>query len=379
MINPIKQFKDTLKNYKHNPPDWYLVGTVAFLVVFGLAILTSAGAPISFKDYGDSYWHVKHQLFFGFLPGLILFLFFSVFDHRKLRRFTTPLLALSVILLILVFVPQIGSTSSTFSRSWLNINGWSLQPAEIVKLTYLLYLASWLAKRGEKEIKDFHMGFLPFVIILAVIILLLVLQPDLGTMSIIVFTSLAVYFAAGARFTHLIGLSVVGFGSLAILLKSLPRQLARLTVFLHPEIDPKGIGYHINQALLAVGSGGWFGRGFGHSRQKFAYLPEVINDSIFAVMAEEMGFIFSTALVLLFLFLAVRGFKIARECSDDFSRFLTIGIISWFSFQAFLNIGGIIGIMPMTGVPLPFISYGGTAMFVNLAAAGILVNVSRGS
>jgi cell division protein FtsW len=362
--------------YSSDNIDWYLFGSIAFLVIFGLVMLSSAGAPDGFRNFGDSYWHVKHQLIFGFLPGLVCFFFFSRFDHRKLKKLALPLLIFSIVLLVLVFVPGIGSSNDTIARSWLNIFGFSIQPAEIVKLTYLLFLVAWLVGKGEKKIQDLHYGFLPFIFILLVVVGLLMLQPDFGTMSIILFTSLAVYFVAGGRFLHMLWLSLVGVGGLAVMVKISPYRLARLTTFLHPELDPNGIGYHINQALLAVGSGSWLGRGFGHSRQKFAYLPEVAGDSIFAVVAEELGFVISAIVVLVFMFVAIRGFKLANQCKDQFSRLLAIGIITWFLFQAFLNIGAIIGILPLTGVPLPFISFGGTSLTMCLAATGILANIS---
>ena len=196
-------------------------------------------------------------------------------------------------------------------------------------------------------------------------------------MIIIASISLAVYFAAGGSLIHLSWLGILGIVGLLAIIKISPYRAARLTTFLHPELDPKGIGYHINQALLAVGSGKILGRGYGHSRQKFAYLPEVVGDSIFAVIAEELGFFLSVIVVLLFAFISYRGFKLATACQDPFGRLLVVGIITWFCVQAFVNIGAILGIMPLTGIPLPFISYGGTSMMISLAATGILFNISK--
>jgi cell division protein FtsW len=196
-------------------------------------------------------------------------------------------------------------------------------------------------------------------------------------MVIIVVMSLAVYFAAGGSLVHLTWLGLAGLGGLWALIKISPYRAQRLTTFLHPELDPQGIGYHINQALLAVGSGGWLGLGYGHSRQKFAYLPEATGDSIFAIIAEELGFFLTVALIALYAFIAVRGLKLAAACRDPFGRLLVVGIITWLTTQAVVNIGAILGVMPMTGIPLPFISYGGTAMMVSLAATGILANISK--
>lgn len=373
----LKNFiKDIIRGQKDQQPDWYLVCLIGFLVLFGLVMLSSAGVAASWEKFGDSYWHVKHQIMFGLLPGILLFIIFSRLDYYRLRQLAVPFLVASVLLLVLVFIPGVGAGYGT-ARSWINFFGFSLQPSEIVKLTFLIYLAAWLSARGEKHLKDFQYGFMPFLFVLMIIILLMVFQPDFGTMSIIVVTSLIVYFVAGGSLLHLAWLSLAGIGGLWLLIKVSPYRAARLTTFLHPELDPQGIGYHINQALLAVGSGRFWGRGFGHSRQKFAYLPEVAGDSIFAVIAEELGFLFSVGLVVLFLLLLLRGLKLAKNCRDPFARFLVVGIITWFVVQAFFNIGAIIGIMPLTGIPLPFISYGGTALMMTLAASGILVNISK--
>ena len=196
-------------------------------------------------------------------------------------------------------------------------------------------------------------------------------------MMIIVFIALSMYFVAGAHIKHLLMVSFGGLLLLFTLIKLAPYRLARFTIFLNPELDPQGIGYHINQAFLAIGSGGLFGRGFGQSRQKFNYLPEITGDSIFAIIAEELGFFLTVAFVAIFVFFAYKGYKIAFTSPDIFGKLLAVGITSWIIFQSFINIGAMVGLLPITGVPLPFISYGGTAMMMNLAAVGILINVSK--
>lgn len=369
-------FKDLFRKKGEKKPDLQLIALISFLTVFGLLMIFSAGVSLGWQKFGDSYWFVKHQIIFGLLPGLVLFFIFSKIDYFKLKSLAGPMLFGSIILLVLVYIPGIGGDFGT-SRSWINFFGFSLQPSEIVKLTFLIYLVAWLSEKGEKRIKDLHQGFLPFIIVLFVVMVLIAMQPDTGSMSIIVLTSLAVFFVAGGSLIHLSWVSTAGIIGLWLVIKFSPYRAERLTTFLHPELDPQGIGYHINQALLAVGSGGFFGRGFGHSRQKFAYLPESAGDSIFAVMAEELGFIVSAALVIAFVFLLLRVFKIAQRCNEPFGRLLAIGIVSWFVIQAFINIGAIIGILPLTGIPLPFISYGGTALMTCLAATGILVNISK--
>jgi len=206
---------------------------------------------------------------------------------------------------------------------------------------------------------------------------LILLQPDLGTLSIIGAIAFIIFFVAGGSLKHLLGIGITSFVALYIMIASSPYRIERFTTFLHPELDPQGVGYQINQALLAIGSGGLFGSGYGHSLQKFQYLPEVIGDSIFAVMAEELGFLLTVGFVALFMAMVLRGFWLSERVQDRFGKFLIIGIVSWFGVQAFVNIGAMVGILPITGVPLPFLSYGGTAMVVSLAAAGVVMNISK--
>lgn len=364
-------FKKTL-----HKPDWAFIITLFLIVIFGLIMLSSASVSLSFEKFGENYYFVNHQILMGILPGIILFVIFALVDYRFWRKISFWLLIFSIFLLIAVFIPGIGAGYGT-ANSWINIAGISFQPSEFVKLTFLIYLASWLESRGKKRAGDFSEGLIPFLSVLSAIALLLILQPDIGTMTIIILISMAVYFVGGANLLHMIGMSILGFFGILLLGWLSPYRAARLMVFLHPELDPQGIGYHINQAFLAIGSGGLLGRGFGMSRQKFQYLPEVAGDSIFAVIAEELGFFIAAFLIAGFIYLMYRGFKIAQNAPDNYGKLLVIGIISWIIIQAFVNIGAMVGILPLTGVPLPFISYGGTAMFVLLGACGIVVNISR--
>ena len=357
-------------------PDYVYLGLAAAIVLFGLTLLSSASGPSAFSKFDDSFWFVKHQLLFGLLPGAALFLFFQRFDYHKFRVLALPLLIATVILLVLVFIPGLAASWGT-SRSWISVGPFSLQPSEIAKLTFILYLAAWLERRGEKTVRDFQGGTLPFLALLGVVATLLLLEPDLGTMSIIAAAALAVYFAGGAPMSHLVGMLGAGAGAFYLLIKIEPYRANRLLAFLHPELDPQGVGYHINQALLAVGSGGFWGLGFGRSRQKFLYLPEVAGDSIFAVMAEELGFLFAVGTLALFLALAWRGLRIARSAPDRLGMLIAVGITSWLGIQALVNIGSMVGLMPLTGLTLPFISYGGTSLAVSLAAVGVMVNISR--
>lgn len=351
---------------------------VGILLVVGFVALASASAPQSYANFnGDSFYLFKHQLFFGLIPGLFLMYIASRIPYGFWKKRAWELLLVSLGLLVLVFIPGLGSGFGT-SHSWISLGGLlSLQPAEIVKLTFLFYLAAWLEKRGRVGLRDAQAGLVPFVSVLGAIVLLIALQPDVGTMAIIVATAMVVYFVAGAPLLHLIGLFAAGSGLLGLLIAAAPYRAVRFTIFLYPELDPQGAGYHINQALLAIGSGGIFGLGYGASRQKFEYLPEVAGDSIFAVMAEEMGLIFCLGLIVLFLLFFHQAIKVALAAPDVFGKLVVVGIASWLSIQAFVNIGSMVSLMPMTGVTLPFISYGGTSLAVSLAAIGVVLNVSR--
>jgi len=376
-LNLKEKLHGFFREQKRSSADWYLIGAIWLLVALGLILISSAGVAAGWQKNGDAYFYLKHQLINGILPGTFFFIFFWFFDYKRLEKLAAPMLYFSIGLLVLVLIPGVG-VAYNGAQSWINLFGYtSLQPSEIVKLTFLIYIAAWLAQKEEHHFKNISDGLAPFVTVLAVVTALIVLEKDTGSMMIIVVMSLAVYFAAGGRLLHLSWLGIGGAIGLAALIRFSPYRAARFTTFLHPELDPQGVGYHINQALLAVGSGGWFGLGYGHSRQKFAYLPEPVGDSIFAITAEELGFFLSSAIIAIYAFAVIRGLKLAAKCRDPFAKLLAVGIIAWLATQAFVNIGGIIGIMPLTGVTLPFISYGGTSMMVSLAAAGILGNISK--
>ncbi len=357
-------------------PDYVLLILILLLMLFGLAMLSSAAAPISYQRFGSSYYFFNQQIIKGLLPGLALFFIFANYPYQKLKKLAWPMMIGSIVLLTLVFIPGLAADYGT-SRSWINIFGFSIQPSEIVKLTFLIYLAAWLTDRGEHQIKDWQTGFVPFLSALGLISFLMLLQPDLGTLSIIAVMSVVVYFVSGGHLKHLALLGGLGASLFVALVFIAPYRLARFTAFLHPERDPLGISYHINQALIAVGSGGWWGVGVGQSRQKFSYLPEVTGDSIFAVIAEEIGFIFSAAVIVVLLIIAHRCILLARQAPDRFAKLLVVGIVSWLIFQSFINISAMVALLPITGVPLPFVSAGGTALTMSLAAVGVLTNISR--
>lgn len=357
-------------------PDYRLLAAYAGLLAFGLLTLTSASAPVGYDRFGDSFFFVKRQLLFGVLPGIFLFFLFARTEYEAAVRWGGMLFFLSLILLALVFIPGVGTTLGTSARSWLQIGPFTVQPAEFAKLATILFLAWWLGMR-RADLTDLARGFLPAFLVASLPLALVLLQPDIGT-AIVLFTILfGMLYAAGARSLHLLAIAGVGLAGFALLSIAAPYRLARLTTFLHPELDPQGIGYQINQASMAIGSGGLFGLGLGRSRQKFQYLPEVHADSIFAVIAEEMGFFITIGFIGLLLFIAQRMLRLAKRAADASGRLLAAGIAIWFISQSFFNISAMAGLLPLTGLPLPFVSHGGTGLLTALAAVGVLMNISK--
>jgi cell division protein FtsW len=357
-------------------PDTGLLILFLVLTIFGLVMLASASGVESFKKFGDTYHLFWRQVSRGLTLGLVLFFFFSVYDYKKLIKFTPWFLVASFVLLIAVFIPGVGASYEK-AHSWINVGGISFQPTEIVKLLLILFFSGWFAQKGREMIGDFRDGFVPYAGIMAIIAFLVMMQPDMGTLISLIVITFTMYFVAGAKWQHIISLASLGGLLVLALIIQAPYRLKRLMTFLSPSSDPLDSGYHIGQAFLAVGSGGLFGLGFGQSRQKFAYLPEVMGDSIFAVIAEELGFVFSVGLILLFVFLVWKCLRLYQFTDNQYGKYIIVGIMSWFCFQAFFNISAMLGLMPLTGVPLPFVSYGATALAFSLAGAGILVNISR--
>ncbi|HLN19020.1 MAG TPA: putative lipid II flippase FtsW, partial [Patescibacteria group bacterium] len=351
-----------------------LLYTVMALLFFGLIMIASAGIAYSKVRFGDPYYFFKHQLINGVIPGLIILYIVQKIDYKFWKNVAFPIFAASLVFLILVFIPGMGTTTYGATR-WVQLGSFSFQPSEMLKLGIILYLAAWLEHRSER-IKDFYEGLVPFLAIVAVISFLLIKQPDMGTLGVVILISMTIFFFSGARVDHLMAIGFFGLGALFLLIKFESYRMNRLLVYMHPELDPRGIGYQINQALLAIGSGGVFGVGLGHSLQKFNYLPEPVGDSIFAIIGEELGLIGASLLVILFVFFAIRGLKISKNAPDRFSGIVACGIVSWIIFQAFVNISAICGLIPLTGIPLPFISYGGTSLIFLMAGVGILLNIS---
>jgi cell division protein FtsW len=355
--------------------DYRLLTVILLLFGLGLLFLYSASTVISYSKFGDSAFYFKHQLLYGASIGLVAMYVCSRIDYHKWQKFAPLILLVSVLLLVAVLIPGVGLQVGNAKR-WLVLGGITMQPAELAKLAMIFYLASWMDKRND-DIKDFRNGLIPCLLICGTLLTLVLLEPDIGTMLALSAIAGSMLFLGGSRLKHLGWLFVAGIVGLITLIKLEPYRLARITTFLNPDYDPSGIGYQINQAMLAIGSAGLFGHGYGQSRQKYNFLPEIMGDSIFAVVVEELGFVRTVLIILLFLYFAMRGIRIARNAPDTFGKMLALGIVSWIIFQAFINIGAIIGLLPLTGIPLPFISYGSSALIVTLAGMGILLNISK--
>jgi len=358
--------------------DRHLFFAVLGAVIFGLFMIASASAVYSTIRFDDQYLFLRRQFFFGVIPGILAMLVLMKIDYHTWKRWAVPAFLGSLAALGLVFLPGLG-TSAYGATRWLDLGIISFQPSEMAKFAIILYLAAWLSSRGRKKIGNAMEGLLPFVAVLGLMGLFIYKQPDVGTLGLIIAISFAVFFAAGASLSHILAMAGVGAVGLFAIIKAAPYRWDRLMVFLNPELDPQGKGYQINQALIALGSGGLFGVGLGESRQKFSYLPEPAGDSIFAIIGEELGFLGAATVVALFAFIVYRGIRIAVHAPDEFGRLLAIGIISWIGLQAVLNVGAITGLLPLTGIPLPFISYGGTSLVFSLAAMGVLLNISSQS
>jgi cell division protein FtsW len=352
--------------------DSWLLVTVLALLCIGLVMVYSASSFEAARYQGDAAYYFQRELIWSIL-GITAMLLTMRIDYRVWRRYS--LIGLIIILPLLVIVLKAGSTVYGASR-WIVLGSFfSIQPSELTKLVLALYIADWLARKGN-QVGTFLYGLLPFVILVGVILGLILLENDLGTAIIIAGFATVMFFTAGANILQFV-LALAG-GSIAFVLEAFRGyRYYRLLGFLNPFHDVTGINLQLYQALLALGSGGWFGLGLGASRQKTGYLPFPFSDSIFPIIGEELGFVACAIIVLLYLFLAFRGFRLARRTQDLYGALLATGITTWLVLQAMINIGANTGSIPYTGVPLPFISFGGSSLIVSLAAVGILLNISR--
>jgi len=349
------------------------VATVILLIT-GLLTVYSASFAVGYLEFGDTNYFLARQCLFT-LVGVAVLIFFMRLGYQRLRALSVPMLLAALAGLLAVFIPGLGVERNGASR-WLELGPLSVQPSEFAKLAVIVYISAWLASRGHL-ISKFSFGFVPFVLMVGVVGGLVIAEPDMGTTIIILLAASTIFFVAGAPLTHL-GLLILVGGLISWgVIVSRDYQLDRLVSFVSPESDPQGTGFHTIQLLIALGSGGPAGLGWGASRQKFFYLPGAHTDGVFAVLGEELGFIGLAAILALFGFFLYRALRVTIRSRDQFAKLLGIGIVSWIAYQTLINIGGITRTIPLTGVPLPFLSYGGSSLVSLLAAVGILLNLSR--
>lgn len=348
--------------------------TFLAMVLAGFFILFSASMGLLTREKADFSSVVLKQFVFG-VAGFAALFVASRINYKNWQRFALPLFLFSFLLALLVFEPHVGFGHGGAKR-WINLGPITFQPSELLKLGFIAYLASWISAR-KNDIKSFKYGLFPFLIIVAFVGLILIAEPDIGTLGVIAITSALMFFIGGGKFAQIALMVLLGAALLYGLVLTNQHAMYRVQTFLNPSADPTGSGYQVKQALIAVGSGGIYGRGFGMSIQKFNYLPEPIGDSIFAVFAEEFGFIGSVALLALFLFFLYRGFLIVLRATDPFAKLLGAGILISIVIQSFINIGSMVSIIPLTGVPLIFVSQGGSALAIALLEIGILLNISK--
>lgn len=325
-------------------------------------------SPITaLRDFGDPFYLARFQLIWAAV-ALAAGIFAYKINYKILEKFSPLLLIGSIILLLSVFIPGVG-VEIYGARRWISVGGWfSIQPAEVVKLAYVIYLASWLSKK---------LKLIPFIFVTVLISAIVLFQRDLGTTVVISVTGLIIYFLAEAPLRHFFTLIPAGFLAASVFVLGSEYRRARLLSFLDPTSDPQGVAYHINQILIALGSGGLLGVGLGQSKQKYGYIPEVTTDSIFAVVGNELGFVGATILIIALLAVVLRGFQIAMRTNDKFGKLLAAGISTWIGVQALINLAGMVALLPLTGIPLPFISYGGTSLVSTVVGIALLLNISR--
>ena len=356
-------------------PDWALIATVLALTLIGLVFVLSSSFVMGQELYGDPHHFAIRQLQ-GAGLGALAFLLLARLDYRRLRALSPLFMIVAVVGLMAVLIPGIGIEQNG-ARRWIQIGGApAVQPSEFAKLAVVIYVAAWLASRGD-AIRHLTLGLVPFSLIVGFLGFLLMAEPDLGTGIAITAIAGIMFFVAGAALRHIAALTVMGGGVLFGIVAIAGYGLDRFTQFVAAESDPEAGGFQVLQLLIALGSGGLTGVGLGESRQKFFYVPSAHTDGVFAIIGEEIGFIGTILVLLLFAFLAYRGIRIAQRAPDKFGTLLAMGIVTWITLQAFFNMGGITRTIPLTGIPLPFISFGSSALVATLAGAGLLVSVSR--
>ena len=351
-----------------------LVVSVILISIFGIIMIYSASSIWAEYKYNDPLKYVKNQALF-FIIGLILMFLVSKINYIFYLKKSNILLIGCIILLILVLIPGVGMVRNG-SRSWFGIGSFGIQPSEFTKLALIIFTSKYLMN-NEKNMKNIKKGVLPILCVLIFVFGLIMLQPDFGTGMIIVISIIGLLFVGGVSMKFFIGLGIIGVLGITGLIIIAPYRLARILSFLNPWSDPLGSGFQIIQSLYAIGPGGLFGFGFLNSRQKHFYLPEPQTDFIFSIISEEFGFLGIVIVVTLFLTIIITGFKISKNCKDLFGKYLSFGIMFQLSFQALLNLMVVVGLIPVTGVTLPFLSYGGSSLLITLCSIGVILNISR--
>ena len=353
--------------------DYIFLLAVIILSAIGTLTVFSASPTMGLK-HADLLYYIKRHLFYLLIGVGACFYGFNL-DLQNLKKIAFPLFAVTVLLLVLVFIPGVGHNISGASR-WIDLGIISLQPSELIKFTLTVFVAKLLAEK-KGSIGNFINGVLPVLLIFGLVAVLIIKQPDLGTVLALGGAVFAMLFVAGMQYSQFAVLGLLAIIAVGALGVTSPYRMKRFLAFFDPWQDPQGIGFQIIQSLLAVGSGGFLGLGLGASRQKFFYLPQQFTDFIFAIYCEETGFLGALAVIAVFILFAHRGFMIALGAKDPFKSLLATGLVAWLTTQALINIMVVVGLVPTTGIPLPFISYGGTATIVNLFAVGVILNISK--
>jgi cell division protein FtsW len=353
---------------KSAPVDkWMLLGVLA-LSLFGVLMVYDSSVAIAIRDFTDQYYYARQQLLWLGL-GIVGLTIGSKIPYKVWYNMALPLLLGTLVLLLAVFIPGIGVRTMGAHR-WINLGFTIVQPAEVAKFTIILYLSVWFSYPEKNR-------FWSFLLLIGMVVGLILLEPDLGTGVIILLIALSIYFFSNSPLKHLLFLLPVAVFGVILLALVAPYRIERMMTFFNPEHDPLGSSYQIRQVLFALGSGGWTGVGIGKSREKYQYLPEANTDSIFAIIGEEVGFFGALGVILAYVLIIWRGFRIAIRAPDRFGKLLALGIIMWIAIQTIVNLGAMVALLPLTGVPLPFISYGGSSLILLLSVMGILLNVSK--
>lgn len=362
--------KETTKMASRKKKLFWLFFFPIILSLLGVVFVFEASSVRSFTEFNDSFHYFRNQSIFV-VAGICVMAFFSFFDYHKLYFMAFIFMIATIVLLCLVLIPGIGQTGGG-ARSWIDLGFFNMQPTEFAKFSVIIYLASWFNFKERKR-------FFSFLILLGILMFLIILQPDMGTATIVFLLSIMIYFLAGIDLHYLLFLLPIGSVAFWALVKVSPYRWRRIQAFFDPTVQTESVSYHINQIMIAFSNGGLFGKGFGSSRQKYLFLPEAHTDSIFAIIGEEMGFIGGVILIGMLIILLYKIYEVAMTAPDRYGKLLAGGILGYFGLQIVVNLAGMVNLFPLTGIPLPFISYGGSNLLTSFAFIGILINISRKS